>query len=115
LVSDNSKVVQEGTALYDNAVQYGVRITKSSIWYGSGDYEDPPEIRQDREVECYYVWFESLTERGRFNAGGGACLTLAEAKSQVEKLTYGTVRWQQAARQSEHQGERRQQGDPEMK
>ncbi len=94
---DDAEVVKRGIALYDGTVPYNVKIVKSSVLYGSGDYEDPEEIREDREVECYYIWYESPgppSRTGRpFRSGGGASLTLAEAMKHVEKATYGTVRW----------------------
>ncbi|MCL4296450.1 MAG: hypothetical protein KJ077_12010 [Anaerolineae bacterium] len=88
-----SDVVKEGTAVYDKAVPYEVRIIQSPIRYGSGDYEDPPEIYEDTLVKCYYVWYESLTEQGSFNAGGGVFPTLAEAMAKAENDTNGTVQW----------------------
>ncbi len=94
---DDDETVKRGIALYDGTVPYNVKIVKSSVLYGTGDYEDPEEIREDREVECYYIWYESPgppTRTGRPNtSGGGASLTLAEAMRRVEKATYGTARW----------------------
>jgi hypothetical protein len=93
---DYSDVIKEGTAIYDKNVPYEVRITQSPVWYGSGDDEDTPKVREDRPMKCYYVWYESLTEQGRFNASGGAFLTLAEAMAQAERDTNRTVQWRQA-------------------
>ncbi len=90
---DYSDVIKEGTAIYDKTLSYEVRINQSLVWYGSGDYEDTPEIQENRTMKCYYVWYESLTEQGRFNASGGAFLTLAEAMAKVERDTNRTVRW----------------------
>ena len=90
---ENSRVIKEGTALYSGTAPYSVKITKSQVWYGSGDYEDPPEIREDREVECYYVWYESPAEGGTFKSRSGAFATLSEAMAEVDRVTSGTVRW----------------------
>jgi hypothetical protein len=76
--------------------------SSSPIWYGTGDYEDPQEIREDREVECYYVWYESPGPPGPvgpFNSGSGAYATLAEAEAYVVKATHGTVRWLEKQRE----------------
>lgn len=61
---DYADVIKEGTAVYDKTVPYEVRIIESLVWYGSGDYEDTPEIREDRTMKCYYVWYESLLSKG---------------------------------------------------
>ena len=95
---DDDEVVKRGIALYDGTVPYNVKIVKSSVLYGTGDYEDPEEIREDRGIECYYIWYESPGppdhRTGRpHRSGVGAFLTLAEAMKHVEKATYGTVRW----------------------
>jgi len=92
-MDDNSQVVKEGVAVYDGTVQYGIKIVLSSVWPGSGDYEDPPDIRDDREVECYYAWHESPAEPRRFSSGAGPSATLLEAIEMVERATNGTVRW----------------------
>jgi hypothetical protein len=92
---EGSEVVKEGVWLYDGTVACGVTIAKHHVWYGTGDYEDPPEICDDREVECYYIWYESLVEPGRFSTGGGVFSTLAEAMECVERWTNGTVRWKE--------------------
>ena len=96
MFDDREVVVKEGVAIYDGTAPYNVKIVKSPIWYGTGDYADPPEIREDREVECYYVWYKSPGPpgpAGPFKSGVGAYATLAEAVAYVVKATYGTVRW----------------------
>lgn len=42
-----SNVVKKGTFLYDGTVECDLRIVYSKIRYGSGDYEDPPELEND--------------------------------------------------------------------
>lgn len=92
----DSDVVKTGVALYDQAVPYKVKIVRSQILYGTGDYEDPPEIREDQEVECFYIWYESpgATEaQKRFFNGGGEFIELDEAINQVQQATHGTIKW----------------------
>ena len=45
-----------------------VRIIKWDVLYGTGDFEDPKEIRDDKFTECYYVLYEDLSREGVFNA-----------------------------------------------
>jgi len=63
----SAKVIKRGICLYDNAVEYEVVIVESNILYGSGDYEDLPDIANDKEVKCYYGCFDSPGNRGVFS------------------------------------------------
>ena len=94
-LSPNETVVKEGTFLYDGKIQCDVRIIHSPVRYGSGDYEDPPDIQNDVDQDTYYIQYGSTTERGVFNAGGGAYGSLADAIAGVEGAPGigGTVRW----------------------
>ncbi|WP_119965670.1 hypothetical protein [Simplicispira lacusdiani] len=89
------RVVREGTFLYDLQIECDVRIVYSPIHYGTGDWEDPPEIQNDLEQDTYYVQYGSTTERGRFNAGGGGHRSLPEAMAAAEAAPGigPTVRW----------------------
>lgn len=91
--SDN--VVARGTFLYDDIVECDLCVVYSPIRYGSGDYEDLAEVENDIEVDTYYLWFGSTTERDRFNAGGGGFASLEAAKSNAEaRPGFGkSVRW----------------------
>lgn len=69
-LAPNETLVMEGTFLYDGIVECDVCVARSPIRYGSGDYEDPPEIYNDLERDTFYVYYGSTTERGRYTAGG---------------------------------------------
>jgi hypothetical protein len=94
-LSTAENVVARGTFLYDDIVECDICIVYSPVRYGSGDYEDAPDVRDDIEVDTYYLWFGSTTERDRFNAGGGEFCSLEEAKSNAEGRPGfgGSVRW----------------------
>jgi len=70
----DAPIVKRGCWLYDGVVPCEVRIVRHDILYGSGDYEDPPEFADDREVECYYLLFH--TPVGEPEWVGGALLSL---------------------------------------
>ena len=72
-------VVKEGTFLYDGTVECDLRITYSPMQFGTGEYEDAPEICEDVERDTYYLHFGSTTQRGVYTGGGGGYPTLAEA------------------------------------
>ncbi len=88
------EVVKRGVFLYAGSVECDLCIARSSIHYGTGDPEDPPEIAEDAERETYYVYYGSTTERGKFSAGGGAYASLLDALAAIERaLGVAGVRW----------------------
>lgn len=86
------KLVCTGSWLY-NGVKTGVAIQKLSIIFGSGDYKDPAEIREDQEVENYHIWFSTAGDENNFINGGGHELTLEKAKSGAEKIVGQKIIW----------------------
>ena len=92
MFADNAPIVKRGRWLYDGVVPCDVRIIRHNVLYGSGDYEDPPEIADDREVECYYVEFHTPVGKPDW-VGGGAALSVAEAVSIAESKLGATLKW----------------------
>ena len=78
-LSSTDVVVMEGTFLYDGTVVCDLRIVRRPIRFGTGDDEDPPEFRDDLVQDTFYLEYGSTTERGVFNAGGGAYPSLSAA------------------------------------
>lgn len=94
LFTPNDVIVKEGTFVYDEAVLCRLHIVHSKLWRGSGDYEDPPEICNDREGDAYYVWYSSTTDAEHFNSGSGPYATLDEAVAGATTAPgIGPVRW----------------------
>jgi len=68
------------------------------VRFGSGDHADPIAIRDDREVDTFYVEYGSTTQRGVFNAGGRGYPSVAEATAAAEvALGVGAVKWSHEA------------------
>ena len=84
-------VIKIGFCRY-GAKQYCVFISRNDIFPGSGDYEDEAEICNDREQECFAVWFESIIDNGTLSAGGGYFELLEDALQMVER-SVGFVAW----------------------
>lgn len=88
------KIVKQGILLYDNTLEYSVIIIESDIFYGTGDFDDPPEIAEDKECLCYYAWCDSPHRRNEFFSGTGpeyggmAFMSLDEAVMTIEKKSY---------------------------
>lgn len=91
-------IVSVGVFLYDGAVECDLQIVRSSICYGSGDDEHPPDIADDHERETFYIRYGSTTERGTFNSASGAFFSLDDAIAAVEKMPLigTTVTWRKA-------------------
>jgi len=53
----------QGMCIYDDSTEYEVRIVKWHILYGTGDYDDPIELRDDNNIECYYVFYENFVNK----------------------------------------------------
>ena len=85
----------KGTFLYDGTVECDVRIVFSPICYGSGDYEDPEELREDQQVDNYYIQYGSTTNRDTFGGRVGCYTSLEEAMAEaVEASAIGpTIKW----------------------
>jgi hypothetical protein len=91
----SENIVKSGTFLYDGSVLCDVCITFSPVRFGTGDYEDSPHVRDDAQIDTYYVHFGSTTERGRYHSGGGGYPSLPEAIANVEQRPdFGaSVKW----------------------
>jgi hypothetical protein len=83
-IPSSENIVKTGTFLYDGSILCDVCIAYSSVRFGNGDYEDSSDIGGDVEIDAYYVFFGSTTERGKYKAGGGGYPSLAQAVTNVE-------------------------------
>ena len=90
----DQRVVAEGTFLYDGLVECDIRIVFGPICYSCGEFNEESHLNDDVVRETYYVDF-ATTERGVFNAGGGAYSSLEEAMAHTQaRPGFGSsVRW----------------------
>jgi hypothetical protein len=91
----NEPVIKRGKctrekSIYGNVSEYDVKIIKWHTLYDTDDYEDPIEIQGDRNVECYYVFYDDLIEEGNVCFWEGGFLTVEEAVNSVEAM-FGKV------------------------
>ena len=89
---DENNLVCIGFWYYDRQIKTGVAIEKSSIIYGTGDYEDGHDIQNDNLQDNYYIWFSTAGTQD-FKNGGGFKLDLDEAKTEVERLLEQKIVW----------------------
>jgi hypothetical protein len=91
----DGEVVKTGTWLYANEIPCDVRIVRTEGRPGSGDYEDPPELREDQPGAWFRVDFAAAGERGSFSVGGGYWPALDVAMREAERVVPGPIRWDQ--------------------
>ncbi|GAA4426670.1 hypothetical protein GCM10023090_22900 [Acidovorax lacteus] len=87
--------VKRGHWLYGGSIPCEVRVVRHHTLFGTGDLEDEPELAQDREVECFYVLYQTPVGSPKW-IGGGSALTLVEAVSIAESTLSGGVKWEAA-------------------
>lgn len=86
-----SVIVKTGMCVYGDR-QYRVFICQSNIYPGTGDYEDAFDMREDREISCFSIWFDSIVTKDELSANGGYYLSLGEAIDAIEKSP-GFINW----------------------
>jgi hypothetical protein len=90
---EQAHVVRRGWWVYDGTVRLEIRIVRRSVLPGSGDYEDPPEVAEDREMECFEVLAETTTRDSPRFAGMGVFETMEEAVSSAERVIARGIEW----------------------
>jgi hypothetical protein len=93
MTTEDWQAVKTGTWLYPNEVPCLVSILKHGWSYGSGDYEDEPEIRDDREGEFYYIEYHAPKHTGESKSRVGAFDSLDEAVQAAVLASNGSVKW----------------------
>jgi hypothetical protein len=86
-------VVKQGAWLYADEIVCGLRILRHGLNYGSGDYEDEENIREDREGEFYYVEYGSPTNPTEYKTRVGGYESLEEAMTAATLATHGAISW----------------------
>jgi hypothetical protein len=84
-------LVKRGAFLYDGSVRCTVEIWKTDFRPGSGDCEDPENLREDAYGTFFEIRYAS-PGHDRMTAGGGWCDSLQAAIIAVESATRG-VQW----------------------
>ena len=89
---DQYPVVRSGTWWYDGTLPSRIRIVRCPVFHGSGYEEDPPEVREDRDVESFYVRYSPPV--GPFgDTTFGPYLTLEAAVEHVHQTIRGPIEW----------------------
>jgi hypothetical protein len=83
--------IRVGEWLYDGRISLAVRLFKSDTRWGSGDYEDPPEVSDDQAIECYYLQLQVAGDE-RFGSWCGF-LTLDDVERFGHEQLGNSLRW----------------------
>jgi len=86
--------VKQGVWLYDSKFPSKVILEFRNISYGSGDYEDSPELRDDVYGEFLYLLFYSPNDENCILSRAGPFNTISEAEAHCIETTNGTIRWE---------------------
>ena len=89
---DRLPAVRHGLWFHGGITPCHVRIVRHHTLFGTGDAQDPPDLAQDRAVECYYVRFDQPSANDRW-VDGGAALSLREAVFLAERRLGPVVCW----------------------
>lgn len=88
LMYDDLPTVTSGFWLYDGTLRLPVRIVRSAVRFGSGDWEDEPNVCNDLAGEYFYLVF--TTSDGK-EMGGGAWDSVEGAIRRAADTTNGTA------------------------
>ena len=91
--TDGWEIVKEGTWLYAGEITCRILLLKHGWMYGSGDYEDPEELREDHEGEFYYVQYCSPPIPNESKSTCGGFTELEKAIEFAHNGSNGTVSW----------------------
>ena len=80
--------IKEGTWLYGGTSPVLVRIEQTNVKPGSGDYEDPDDVREDRNGDFFRIVYSAAGESWMQNERG-YFETLSEALREAERAFPG--------------------------
>jgi len=87
----DEELVAVGKWLYDGTIECVVQIVQRNKAYGSGDYQDPIEVREDREGKFYYLKFFNPASPERHSSESGAYDSIELAQEAATKTCPGIV------------------------
>lgn len=84
--------VRQGLWFHAGVTSCHVHIVRHHTLLGTHDEQDPPDIANDREVDCYYVRFD-LPRSAQVWCDGGAALSLREAVFLAQRRLGPVISW----------------------
>jgi hypothetical protein len=93
VIYTDGDILNTATWLYNGSVPAGVRIRFQSMRYGSSDWADDPEVRDDIELPTFVLEYEALGSIGELWNGGGQFPSLKAARDHAEMVLGRSLRW----------------------
>ncbi|MCP5270682.1 MAG: hypothetical protein H6932_05570 [Burkholderiaceae bacterium] len=95
---DRLPSVKQGLWFHGGVTTCHVRIVRHHLLYGSHDADDPPELADDRAMDCYYVRYDLPVRRAARRTppawqDGGAALSLREAVFLAQRKLGPVISW----------------------
>lgn len=87
------RIKKTAVLLYGGISEYKAYICSSSIMHGTGDYEDGSEIAEDKEINCFALYFSDLRDKNVICALGGEYERIEDAIRAVENYE-GFLKWE---------------------
>ena len=91
-ITDDWPILKEGVWLYAGSAPVAVRILLSAETWGTGDDEDEKAVRENHQVECYFLAYEMAGAPGNFCNLMPNIMTFEEALSTAEDRFPG-IQW----------------------
>jgi hypothetical protein len=97
-ITDTWPIVREGVWMYEGSVPVAIRVLRSSETWGSGDYEDEESIRENQQVQCFFLAYEMAGAPGNFCNLVPNLPTLEDAMAYAQQRMPG-IQWEAAETQ----------------
>ncbi len=89
---DDLSILAEAEWLHDGTVPIRIRVHASPMYYGTGDYEDPSDIAEDRPGQFYIVTCERAGSPGVLDTVAQNLESVEDVIATVEEKFPG-ARW----------------------
>jgi hypothetical protein len=89
---DDLPIVAEAEWLCDGTVPIRIRVHASPMYYGTGDFEDPTDIAEERPGDFYILSYEDAGSPGSFRDAVRNLGSIEDVLATVERKFPG-ARW----------------------
>ena len=89
---DDLPILAEAAWSRDGSAPVRIRVHSSPMYYGTGDFEDPGDIAEERPGDFYVITQEVAGSPGRFTSVGPDLTSIEDVLKTVE-ATFPGARW----------------------
>lgn len=88
-----NRIKRTAVLLYGGISEYKAYICSSNTMHGTGDHEDGAESSEDKQIDCFEVFFSDMRDKNTVCAGGGEFEKMEDVIAAVEKYE-GFLKWE---------------------